>query len=656
MSGASPRDAGGAGFGKRPVTAAGGRWTREKLLLAFVTSWSVAATAFHLYSTAIGYFEPRTQRSIHLLFMLPLIFLIRPALKRNNADNAAHVPGWTGLALFALATMPFLYSWWQVDRINLRLEGIDPVLPAELAMGTIATLLMVEALRRAVSPILAGMVAVGVAYLFLTEWMYGLFHYRNIEFAEIVETMYLFNGQGIFGSITGIASTMVAIFIAFGAFMQASGVGRLFSRGGELLAGRYAGGPAKVSVITSAFFGSMSGSASSNVFTTGSFTIPMMKRTGYRPEVAGGIETAASVGGQSAPPIMGAGAFIMSEITGIPYTDIIIAALLGAVCYFSLIMISVHLEAKKNGLKGMSEEELPKLPEVARDLFLLVPIGVLITMLVLRYSPHWSAFCSIVATVVVACSVKRTRLSASQFVALFDTAGRNTAPIAVACAGAAMLVAVLTKTGLVVSFSAMISDISAGYLWGAGLALMLMTLMMGMGVPTTPAYVITAAIGAPLLINEFGVPVLAAHLFIFYFAILADATPPVSIASYAAAGIAKSHPLATGLQACRMALAGYCVGFSYLFVPELRMEGTVLSVLGNLVCIIGGLSLLAGAFAGYLCMRLNALLRIVLACLGLGVALYIDLNPFARCAIALAALSGMWLWARASRDVAPDDP
>ena len=638
------------------MTEADGRRTWEKLLLIFVVSWSVAATAFHLYSTAIGYFEPRTQRSIHLLFMLPLIFLVTPALKRKDARDSAYVPGVAGLLLFGLATLPFLYSWWQVDRINLRLEGIDPVLPAELVMGALATLLMVEALRRAVSPILAGMVLAGLAYLFLTEYMYGFLHYRDIEFVEIIETMYLFNGQGIFGGITGIASTMVAIFIAFGAFMQASGVGRLFSRGGELLAGRYAGGPAKVSVITSAFFGSMSGSASSNVFTTGSFTIPMMKRTGYRPAVAGGIETAASVGGQSAPPIMGAGAFIMSEITGIPYTDIIIAALLGAVCYFSLIMISVHLEAKKNGLRGMSEEELPKLPEVARDLFLLLPIGVLITMLLLRYSPHWSAFCSIIATVVVACSVKRTRLSLPQFITLFDRAGRNTAPIAIACAGAAMLVAVLTKTGLVVSFSAMISEISGGYLLGAGLALMLMTLLMGMGVPTTPAYVITAAIGAPLLINDFGVPVLAAHLFVFYFAILADATPPVSIASYAAAGIAKSNPLATGLQACRMALAGYCVGFSYLFVPELRMEGSALHIIGNLISIIGGLSLLAGAFTGHLCMRLNIALRLVLAVLGLGAALYIDFFLPARCAVVVVALSSLWLWARARRNAVAEDP
>lgn len=625
--------------------------TYKKFLLLFIAAWCVAATVFHLYSVSIGYFEPRTQRSVHLLFMLPLIFLIYPAFKRHD-DDEPHVPGPGGLLLFLVATLPFLYSWWQVDRINLRLEGVDPVLPTELAMGSLATLLMLEALRRAVSPVLASMVLIGLAYLFLTEYMYGFLHYRDIEFVEIVETMYLFNGQGIFGSITGIAATMVAIFIAFGAFMQASGVGQLFTRGGELLAGRYAGGPAKVSVITSAFFGSMSGSASSNVFTTGSFTIPMMKRIGYRSQVAGGIETAASVGGQSAPPIMGAGAFIMSEITGIPYTDIIIAAVLGAVCYFSLIMISVHLEAKKNGLKGMSEDEIPKPAEVARDLFLLLPIGVLITMLLLRYSPHWSAFCSIIATVVVSGAVKRTRLSLPQFIAVLNQAARNTAPIAIACAGAAMLVAVLTKTGLVVSFGAMVSEVSGGYLWGAGLALMIMTLIMGMGVPTTPAYVITAAIGAPLLINEFGAPVLAAHLFVFYFAILADATPPVSIASYAAAGIARSKPLATGLQACRMAIAGYFVGFSYLFVPELRMEGEALAILGSLVCIIGGLSLVSGAITGYLCIRLNAVLRVLLACLGLGAALYIGFHLWVRCAVVLAVLAGLFLLSKTGRAAA----
>ena len=618
----------------------------RKIMLLFVSGWAIAATIFHLYSVSIGFFEPRTQRSIHLLFMLPLIFLCYPTLKKQASQATPYVPGIGGVLLFIVATLPFLYSWWQVDRINLRLEGVDGVLPIELVMGAIATILLVEGLRRAVSPVLAGMVCIGLAYLFLCEYTYGFFYYRNISYSEIIETVYLFNGLGIFGSITGIASTMVAIFIAFGAFMEASGVGRLFTNGGERLAGRYAGGPAKVAVITSAFLGSMSGSASANVFTTGSFTIPMMKRMGYRSEVAAGIETAASVGGQSAPPIMGAGAFIMAEITNIPYTSIIVGAALGALCYFTLILVSVHLEAKKNNLKGMDEKDIPKLSEILKDTYLLIPIGVLIVMLIMRYSPHWSAFCSIIATVVVSSFSKRSRMSFPALLNVFNTAGRNTATIAIACAGAGVLVAVITKTGLVVSFGSLVADLSGGHLWGAGLVLMFVTLIMGMGVPTTPAYVITSAIGAPLLINEFGAPVLAAHMFIFYFAILADATPPVSIASYAAASIAKSNPLSTGLQASRMAIAGYIVGFSYLFVPELRMEGDVLSIIGNLVAIIGGMSLVAGAIAGYLGFRLNAVLRMALIAVGLTIALYVEMNLWLRAMLAVGLLGGFVLFSK----------
>ena len=627
----------------------------RKVILLFIGGWAVAATAFHLYSASIGFLEPRTQRSIHLLFMLPLIFLLFPAFKKDASKGTPYVPGITGLMLFVVATLPFLYSWWHVNRINLRLEVIDEVLPLELIMGSVAIVLLVEGLRRAVSPILAGLVCIGLAYLFLSEYTYGFFYYRDIEYEEVIETVYLLNGLGIFGSITGIAATMIAVFIAFGAFIEASGVGRLFTNGGGLLVGRYAGGPAKVSVITSAFFGSMSGSASANVFTTGSFTIPMMKRTGYSANVAGGIETAASVGGQSAPPIMGAGAFIMAEITNIPYVDIIVGAVLGAFCYFTLLLVSVHLEAKKQGLKGMDESEIPKLSEVAKDSYLLIPAVVLIAMLVMRYSPHWSAFCSIIATVIVSSFRKQSRMSIPKLLSVFNTAGRNTATIAIACAGASILVAVMTKTGLIISLASIISDLSGGYLWGAGLVLMFVTLIMGMGVPTTPAYVITSAIGAPLLIGEFAVPVLAAHMFVFYFAILADATPPVSIASYAAASIAKSNPLSTGVQASRMAIAGYIVGFSYLYVPELRFEGSAINIIGNLIAIIGGMSLVAAALTGYAShSRLNLLMRLVLAILGLSIALWVDLNLWFRVAAVSAIIGGSVLFSRskfASKDI-----
>lgn len=594
-----------------------------RTVLRFIVLWAMSATVFQLYTAYIGFLEPRTQRSIHLLFMLPLALLMTPFNKKTARDG--YVPGPASLFFFLLACLPFIYSWFEADRINLRLEGIDELLTAELVLGTIAVVVLMEGLRRTVSPALAILVSIGILYLFTTEYMPGILYYRNIPYPEIIETLYLFGGQGIFGSITGISSTMVAIFIAYGAFMEASGVGKLFSQGGQLIAGRYSGGPAKVAVVTSAFFGTMSGSASANVFTTGSFTIPMMKRIGFRPQVAGGIETAASVGGQSAPPIMGAGAFIMSEITNTAYSEIIVAAVLGSLCFFTLIFVSVHFESKKHNLKGLDKSELPTLKEVLKKLYLLIPIVVLVVLLMQRYSPHLSALYSIVATLIVT-SFSAERFSVKRLLKVFETAGRNAATIAIACAGAGMLVAVLTKTGLVVSIGSIITDFAGGKLWLAGIALMLVTLVMGMGVPTTAAYVITSAIGAPLLINEFGVPVLAAHMFIFYFAILADATPPVSIASYAAASIALSKPMLTGLHASRMAIAGYAVGFSYLFVPEMRMEGDWLSIVANLFAIVGGLSLVAGGIAGYFNGHLNLLIRLVFVAVGAVIALYSGLD------------------------------
>lgn len=624
----------------------------KKALMMLTFCWAVSATGFHLYSAFIGYLEPRTQRSIHLFFLLPLIFLITPQYK--NKEHQGLLPQVIALFLCLLATAPFIYSWLEADRINMRLEGVDDVSTIEMVMGTIATILILEAIRRAVSPVLAILVTIGISYLFLTEHLPGALNYRNIGYDEIIETLYLFNGQGIFGSITGIASTMVAVFIAFGAFMEASGTGRLFTNGGQLIAGRYAGGPAKVAVVTSAFFGTMSGSASSNVFTTGSFTIPMMKRIGYRPQVAAGIETAASVGGQSAPPIMGAGAFIMAEMTNIPYSQILIGAALGSLCYFSLVFITVHLEAKKNNLKGLTQDQLPKLGDILRDLHLLLPIVVLVTLLMMRYSPHTAALYSIIATIVVTSFRKETRFTPKKLLDVLSTAGRNTAPIAIACAGAGIIVAVLTKTGLVVSIGGIISDIADGNLWTAAIVLMFVTLVMGMGVPTTPAYVITSAIGAPLLINEFAVPVLAAHMFVFYFAILADATPPVSIASYAAASIAGSNPIVTGIHASRMAIAGYVVGISYLFVPELRMEGSLLAILGNLIAIIGGLTLVAGGLSGFLGSRLPVMVRLLVIPSGLALALYSELELQVRVAVIVALLCGFFITAKVNQKRHPE--
>ncbi|HYF53998.1 MAG TPA: TRAP transporter large permease subunit, partial [Salinarimonas sp.] len=301
-----------------------------------VGSVALAAALLHLWTAGFGYFEPREQRSLHLLLLLPLAFLLFPA-RRGSPLARPTGPDWI---LAALATLPSLYSFHCANGgvscaapINMRFENVDPLSGMELGLGVILIALLVEALRRAVTPILAGLVGLGIVYLFLTEHSPGILHFRHIPFEQIVENMYLLNGMGAYGSITGISATMVAVFIVFGAFIEGSGLGRFFHNLGMRVAGRYSGGPAKVEVISSSLFGTISGSSVANVFATGSFTIPAMIKLGYKLHFAAGVEAAASVGGQIMPPVMGAGAFVMAEITNIPYSTIAVAAILGSLLY-----------------------------------------------------------------------------------------------------------------------------------------------------------------------------------------------------------------------------------------------------------------------------------------------------------------------------------
>ena len=599
---------------------------------------ALAAALFHLYTAGFGFFEPRQQRSIHLLLLMPIIFLMFPARKSSPQDR----PSWLDWLLFTLAFVPNLYSYIEANTINMRMENVDALSQGQLALGTLLVLLVLEALRRAVTPVLAGMVALGIAYLFLTEQMPGILQYRNMPFHEIVETAYLLNGMGIYGSITGISATMVATFIIFGAFIEGSGIGRLFHNVGMRVAGRYSGGPAKVEVISSSLFGTISGSSVANVYATGSFTIPAMIKLGYQRHFAAGVETAASVGGQIMPPVMGAGAFVMAEMTNIPYAKIAIGAILGAICYFFMILISVHFEAKRLRLDGCKEEELPPWSEVLKDLHLLIPVAVLVGLMLMSYSPTFSCFCATVSLLPVSWLRRETRLYPHALLAMLINGGKNMAMVALACAGAGLFVAALTVTGMVISFSSVVTALAGKSLFISGLLLMVLTLVLGMGVPTTAAYIIGAAIGAPILV-KLGVPVLAAHMFIFYFAILADATPPVSVASYAAASIAGADPMRTGLVAFRLSSAGFVVAFSYLYTPALLLQGPALDILAQLLVNLLGLTLVSAGLSGYFCGDRGMKVRVVIVVAGLGLVLAHGMPVWWRVAIEAALLAGLAL-------------
>ncbi len=583
----------------------------------FVAAVAVAIAAFQLYTAGWGPIEPREQRSVHLGVLLALAFILFPATK-TSPRNRPSAFDW----LFALLSIiPNVYSYLEGHRINLRLENVDALTTGELWNGILATVLILEALRRAVTPVLAILLGLGIGYLFLTEYTPGLMHYRDMAFSEIVETMYLLNGMGMYGSITGISATMVAVFIVFGAFIEGSGVGRLFHNLGTRVAGRYAGGPAKVEVVSSALFGTISGSSTANVFATGSFTIPAMMKLGYRPHFAAGVEAAASVGGQIMPPIMGAGAFVMAEITQIPYSTIVVAAILGSLLYFFMILMSVHFEAKRLRLAGCDPSEIPDWKTAGADAHLLLPVVVLLILMMNNYSPEFAAFWSTVAIIPCSWMRKHTRIGWRQLTKMLAAGGRNMIIVALACAGAGMLVACLTVTGLVISLSTMITQLAGGSILLTGMVLMVVTIILGMGVPTTAAYIIGASIGTPILI-KLGVPVLAAHMFVFYYSILADATPPVSVASYAAASIAKADPMHTGVVAFRLAIAGFLVGFSYLDSPALLMQGPIEVILGVMLLNMLGLTILAAGLFGYFRADLSWWVRVLLVMVGVTAVLW----------------------------------
>lgn len=613
--------------------------------------WAVGAVAlfaslFHLYTAGFGFLEPRQQRSMHLLLLLPIAFLLWPA----RASSPKERPSVLDWVLAAAALAPNLYSLSWAHEINQRMENVDALSTAQLVLGVVATLLLLEALRRAVTPVLAGLVALGIGYLFTTEWMPGILRYRDMPFPEIVETMYLLNGMGMYGSITGIAATMVATFVVFGAFIEGSGIGRLFHNVGMRAAGRHSGGPAKVEVISSSLFGTISGSSVANVFATGSFTIPAMIKLGYQRHFAAGVEAASSVGGQIMPPVMGAGAFVMAEITNTPYSKIAVAALLGSVCYFFMILVSVHFEAKRLRLAGCRADELPSWAEIRRDLHLLIPVAVLIGLLVAGRSPYAAAFWATLSLLPVSWLRTHTRLQPHQLLKILAAGGRNMAVTALACAGAGVFVACLTVTGVVVSFSSMVTALAGNNLLLAGALLMVVTLVLGMGVPTTAAYIIGAAIGAPILM-KLGVPLLAAHMFVFYFAILADATPPVSVASYAAASIAGADPMRTGLAAFRLGLAGFLVGYSYLFSPALLMQGPVAGIVGQVLLYLVGLTLVAAGLSGHFRADLGRGLRVALVAGALLLILANGIELWWRVAAAVLALVALWIAQRSAAAV-----
>ncbi|MGX9966988.1 TRAP transporter permease [Roseomonas sp. F4] len=612
-------------------------------------AWAAAAAAVHLYFGGTGFPEPIQMRGFHLLVFTPLLFLLYPAFAKSSPKDRPSILDW----IWAVASaLPHAWVMWNWMAVADRMEYVDPFTTPMMVLGIIAIVTLLEATRRAVEPGLAWMVLGCLAYM---QWGYllpGVLNARPFTLAEIVESAWLVpTAGGIYGPLTGIVATTIAVFILFGSFMQASGTGRLFSNLGAALAGRYTGGPAKVAVITSGLFGTMSGSSVSNVITTGAMTIPLMIKVGYKRSVAGGIESAASVGGALMPPVMGAAAFVMAEITNIPYGEILIAAAIGAVLYYFAILAAVHFEAKKLGLTAMPLKDIPAWREVLADVHLVLPIVVLVWLMTERWSGNFAAFCATVAMVLTAMIIQRTRMSPRQIVEALAQAGLTMAPLAVSIAGAGIVVSALTATGMVVAFGGIIKGLAGGNLALLLVLLATTVLVLGLGVPTTPSYIIAAAIGVPQVLElgaPLGVDMLAAHLFIFYFAVIADATPPVAAAAFAAAAIAKSSPTITSIHATRFGIAGFTVGFAFIYDPAIMFRGSALDIFLATSIQVGALTLITASYAGYLMAPTGVAIRIGMAVAGLVAAFGHVFDDTTRFLLAFGVLGAVAAWQMAT--------
>jgi TRAP transporter 4TM/12TM fusion protein len=528
----------------------------------------VAAALFHFYTAGYGTLEPRLQRAVHLLFLIPLAFLAFPFNSRSPKTRPSAFD-WLWAAITALAS---LYQIWNVDRLNHRWEGASPVLPIEVIIGSVMAVLVIEACRRSLSPWMAVTISVSLLYLATSQWIPGLFNFKGYSFPRMVEFVYLAGDEGMYGFLTGISSNILFIYVLLAAVMMKAGVGEFVIDVAVRLAGWARGGPAKIAVIASALFGTISGSTVANVYATGSFTIPLMKKGGYTAKNAAAIEAIAGTGGQIMPPVMGAGVFIMSEVTGISYFDIIKAAAIPAILYYVGLMAMVHFLALRYGMRPVPRSELPSWKPVLRHAYFAIPFALIVYLLAEGYSPTGAAFYTIVVTFVLSFFDRQTWMTPRKCWEALTEASYSAATIAVALAGSGMIVGVLTRTGAALAFSGVVVQAAGGVLFVAMLLVFGVVSVLGTGIPTTAAYVISVTVGAAAM-GHLGVGLLAAHLFVFYYAVLSDLTPPDAVTAFAAANIAGADMFATGIEAFRLGVAGFFVPFAFVYHEELLLKG-----------------------------------------------------------------------------------
>ena len=536
-------------------------------------------------------------------------YMTYPASKHHVRHN--YIP-WFDYVLMIVGAASFFYYCFAYDSLVMILTSASKITPFQIAVGIIGVLCLMELCRRCVGVPILCVAAALIIYTFAI----------GTPLKRVLYTLF-YTTSGVMGTPIQVCAKYIVVFIIFGAFLERTGIAAFFIDLANSLVGRFSGGPAKVAVISSALCGMVSGSSVGNTVTTGSVTIPMMKKTGYKPEFAGAVEASASTGGQIMPPIMGAAAFLMAEYMNVTYGEVALRAILPAVLYFTGIFIAVHLEAKKLRLSGIPKEELPVMSKLIRKIYLLLPLVVLVWLVTTNTrTMQFSATVAILVAIVVSLFDKDNRITPAKIFEALEAGGKGTITVAVACCMAGIIAGCITATGLasklisaVVSISNQVSFVNPQFI--AMFLTMICCIILGMGVPTTANYCIMASTCAPILITM-GVPKICAHFFVFYFGIVADITPPVALAAYAGSAIAKSNPMKTGVNATKLAIGAFIVPYIFCMNPSmLFIDTTALSVIQIIITSLVGIFGVAAALNGFLGRRISPALRVVICIAGL---------------------------------------
>ena len=583
------------------------------LPLKLFAGFAFILSLFQIWSVVWGKLDPLQLLATHLTFILVLTFLLYSFSKKNHTHSG---PTKIDYLCALLVMSAGIYFTIHAERIAERIPVVDPLTNWDILFGLVFVILSIEAARRTIGVPIVIIVLIGISYTLWGDHLNGLVWHREFSLSEVVEDLsYSFNG--LWGSPIAVAASFVYMFLLFGSFLQKAGAGEFFFQLSTAFAGRSQGGAAKVAVLASAFFGTISGSPTANVVTTGSFTIPVSKRSGYRPTFAAAVEAAASTGGSILPPIMGSSAFLMAAITQLPYRSIVIAAIIPGILYYLSLLSIVHFEALRLDLPKAKKEDIPKVSDVLKKGWhYFIPLIVLIGFLFKGYSASTTGFYGVLAIIAVSWLRKDTRMGIRKIFKAMVEGAKSSIPVTTACAAAGLVISGIMSTGLGGKLTSIVLGLTEGMLLPTLILVMFICIILGMGMPVAAAYILTAMLAAPALM-ELGVSLMAAHLFIVYFSIFSAITPPVAVAAYAAAGIADCNPNRVGIEAVRLGLVGFIVPFMFVLEPVLLLDGSPSQIIIAFATATLGVISLGAGVVGWLLTKASMIDRVLMIASGL---------------------------------------